>query len=138
VSPALPALLPELAVDRGREAVEFYNAAFGAVEVHRVGGTDEHEALVAQLQIGEAAFWVHDESPEHGTFSPKRLGGGSVRMLLVVDDPDAMIAAAIAAGATQLRAVTEEHGWRLGAIADPFGHHWEVGRPLVPWPPARH
>jgi PhnB protein len=138
MSPGLPALLPELAVDRGREAVEFYKAAFGAVEVYRVGGTDEHEALVAQLQIGEAAFWVHDESPEHGTFSPQRLGGGSVRMLLVVDDPDAVIAAAIAAGATELRAVTEEHRWRLGAIADPFGHHWEVGRPLVPWPPARH
>ena len=138
MSALVGAIVPELAVDRGREAVDFYKAAFGAIEVYRVGGTDEHEALVAQLQIGEASFWVHDESPEHGTFSPKRLGGGSVRMLLVVDDPDAMIAAAIAAGASELRAVTEEHRWRLGAIVDPFGHHWEVGRPLVPWPPARH
>ncbi len=138
MSDAVPALVAELAVDRGREAVEFYKAAFGAVEVYRVGGTDEHEALVAQLQIGEAPFLVHDESPEHGTFSPKRLGGGSVRMLLVVDDPDGVIATAIAAGASELRSVTEEHRWRLGAIVDPFGHQWEVGRPLVPWPPARH
>jgi PhnB protein len=56
-------------------------------------------------------------------------------MLLVVDDPDALTAQAIAAGASEVRAVAEEHGWRLGRIADPFGHHWEIGRPLLPWPP---
>ena len=49
---------------RGREAVEFYKAAFGAIEVHRVGGTDEHEPVVAQLTVGDASFWVADESPD--------------------------------------------------------------------------
>jgi PhnB protein len=137
VSAPLPALVAELAVRSGRAAIEFYVAAFGAVEVHRVGGTDEHEPVVAQLQIGEASFWVHDEAPEHGLSSPRTLGGTTVRMLLMVEDPDEAFARALTAGAREVRALTDEHGWRLGAIADPFGHQWEIGRPLVPWPPPR-
>jgi PhnB protein len=130
-------ILAELAVHGGREAIDFYTAAFGAVEVYRVGGTDEHEAVVAQLQVGAASFWVHDESPEHATVSPHSAGGCTVRLLLVVEDPDAVMAQALAAGASEIRPITEEHRWRLGCVADPFGHHWEIGRPLVPWPPAR-
>jgi PhnB protein len=65
---------PELSVRRGREAVEFYKAAFGAVEVHRVGGTDDHEEVVSQLMVGDGSFWVSDESPEHQNFSPESLG----------------------------------------------------------------
>jgi PhnB protein len=130
-----PSVLPQLSVRRGRAAIEFYAAALGAVEVYRVGGTDEHEDVVAQLTIGDASFWVADESPEHGNFSPETLGGATTRMLLVVEDPDAAVARAVAAGATEVRPVGDEHGWRLGRIADPFGHHWEVGRPLGPWPP---
>ena len=129
-------IVAELAVRGGREAIDFYVSAFGAVEVYRVGGSDKHEAVVAQLQIGEASFWVHDESPEHGTFSPQSVGGATVRLLLVVEDPDALMAQALAAGASEVRPITEEHRWRLGCAADPFGHHWEIGRPLVPWPPA--
>jgi PhnB protein len=130
-----PRILPQLSVRRGRAAIEFYAAALGAVEVYRVGGTDEHEDVVAQLTIGEASFWVSDESPEHGNHSPESLGGATVRMLLIVEDPDAAVARAVAAGATEVHPVGEEHGWRLGRIADPFGHRWEIGRPLVPWPP---
>jgi PhnB protein len=128
-------ILAQLSVRNGRAAVEFYKAAFGAVEDYRVGGTDEHNAVVAQLSVGDASFWVADESPPHQNFSPESLGGGTVRMLLVVDDPDAAVERAVAAGATEVYPVAEEHGWRLGRIADPFGHHWEVGKPLVPWPP---
>jgi len=126
---------PELSVRRGRAAVGFYKAAFGAEEVYRVGGTDDHEAVVSQLSVGEASFWVSDEAPTHGNFSPESLGGATVRMLLIVEDPDAMVARAAAAGATVIHPVGEEHGWRLGRIKDPFGHHWEIGKPLVPWPP---
>ena len=92
----------QLAVRRGREAVEFYIAAFGAVEVHRVGGTDEHEAVVAQLAVGDASFWVADESPEHEAFSPETLGGGTVKLLLVVDEPQAVIDRAVGLGARQV------------------------------------
>jgi len=127
---------PELSVRRGRAAVEFYKIAFGADEVYRVGGTDDHEAVVSQLSVGDASFWVSDEAPSHGNFSPESLGGATVRMLLIVEDPDAMVERAAAAGATVIHPAGEEHGWRLGRIQDPFGHHWEIGRPLVPWPPA--
>jgi PhnB protein len=128
-------LSPQLSVRRGREAVEFYKAAFGAREVYRVGGTDDHEAVVSQLMVGDSMFWVADESPPHLNFSPESVGGGTVRILLTVADPDAAVRRAVAAGATEVAQVAEAHGWRLGRIVDPFGHHWEIGKPLVPWPP---
>jgi PhnB protein len=129
-------LSPQLSVRRGRAAVEFYKAAFGAQELHRVGGTDADESVVAQLSVGESTFWVADEAPDYLNFSPESLGGGSVRMLLVVPDPDAVVQQAIAAGATEVSAVTDAHyGWRVGRIVDPFGHHWEIGKPLGPRPP---
>jgi PhnB protein len=128
-------VVPQLSLRRGREAVEFYKDAFGAVEVHRVGGTDESPDVVAQLAIGDASFWVSDESPPNANFSPESLGGGTVRMLLVVEDPDAAVERAKAAGAGEVYPVAEEHGWRLGRIVDPFGHHWEIGKPLGEWPP---
>jgi PhnB protein len=58
-------------------------------------------------------------------------------MLLIVDDPAAVVRKAVAAGATEISPVSEQHRWLLGRVADPFGHHWEIGRPLVDWPPAR-
>jgi PhnB protein len=128
---------PQLAVRRGREAVEFYKAAFGAVELHRVGGTDEHPSVVCELTVGDAAFWVADESPEHGAFSPETLGGGTVKLLLVVEEPQAVIDRAVGLGARQVYAAEAQHGWLLGHIEDPFGHHWEIGRPLGDWPPRR-
>jgi PhnB protein len=71
----------------------------------------------------------------NGLFSPEGLGGCSVRLLLVVEDPGSVVERAVAAGASVVSPVGEEHGWRLGRILDPFGHHWEIGVPLVPWPP---
>jgi PhnB protein len=129
-----PRIAPQLSVRRGRAAIAFYAAAFGAVEDYRVGGTDDHPDVVAQLSVGGATFWVADESPEHGNFSPESVGGATTRMLLVVDDPEAVVERAIAAGAAEVHPVQGEHGWRLGRVVDPFGHHWEVGRPLAAWP----
>ena len=123
---------------RGREAVEFYKAAFDAEEIYRVGGTDEHESVVSQLVLGNATFWVADESPAHQNFSPESLGGTTARLALVVDDPRAVIARAIALGAVEISPAEEGHGWLLGRIQDPYGHHWEIGKPLVPWPPSDH
>jgi PhnB protein len=129
------AIMGQLSVRHGRAAVEFYKAAFGAVEDYRVGGTDGHDAVVCQLSVDGASFWVADESPAHANFSPESLDGGTVRMLLVVDDPGAVARRAVAAGATEIRPVEGEHGWLLGRIEDPFGHHWEIGKPLTQWPP---
>ncbi len=122
-------IAPMLSVRNGARAVEFYKAAFGAVEVFRLDAEDG--TVVATLSVGEAEFWVADESPEHQNFSPESLGGGSVRMVMTVADPDAAFERAVAAGATVVRPVCEEYGWRLGRIVDPFGHHWEIGRPLA-------
>ena len=126
---------PELSVRRGRAAVEFYKAAFGAVEIYRVGGADQHEAVVAQLSVGKGSFWVADESPEHRNFSPESVGGSTVRLLLVVEDPRSVCHQAVALGATEVAPVEESHGWLLGRIEDPFGHQWEIGKPLTEWPP---
>jgi len=133
--PRAVSIVPELSVRRGRDAVEFYKAAFGAVEVYRVGGTDDNPDVVSQLAVGDASFWVSDESPSNANFSPESVGGGTVRLLLVVDDPDSAVERAKRAGAAEVYPVGEEHGWRLGRVEDPFGHHWEIGKPLVPWPP---
>lgn len=121
-------IAPLLSVRGGAAAVEFYKAAFGAVETFRI--EDPSGAVVATLSADGAAFWVSDESPEHGNFSPPALGGGTVRMILTVADPDAMFARAVAAGATVVTAMADAYGWRLGRVSDPFGHHWEIGRPL--------
>lgn len=130
--------MPQLSVRHGRAAVAFYEAAFGAVEEYRVGGTDDDESVVAQLSIGGAGFWVSDESPPNAHFSPETLGGATARMLLMCDDPDRVVERAVAAGAAVVHPVTVEHGWRMGRIADPFGHHWEIGTPLGAWPPSGH
>ena len=122
-------IAPMLSVRSGARAVEFYISALGAVEVFRV--EDPGGAVVSRLSVEGAEFWLSDESPEHGNFSPESLGGGSVRLLLTVPDPDAVFAKALAAGAQEVFAVAEEHGWRLGRVVDPFGHHWEIGRPVV-------
>ena len=120
-------IAPMLSVRGGAAAVTFYQAAFGASEVFR----DPGGSVVARLAVEGAEFWVADESPEHQNFSPPSLGGGTVRMILTVPDPDAMFAQAIAAGARQVVAVEDNYGWRLGRVVDPFGHHWEIGRPLT-------
>jgi len=92
---------------------------------------DPGGAVVSRLSIDGAEFWLSDESPEHGNFSPASLGGSSARMILTVPDPDAMFAQALAAGAQSVVAVEDAYGWRVGRVVDPFGHHWEIGRPLA-------
>jgi PhnB protein len=104
-------------------AVAFYRAAFDATELYRVEGGG-----VAQLAVAGAEFWVAEESPDHLNFSPQTLGGCSVRMLLIVEDPAAVMAQAIAQGATEIQPVADEYGWRIGRIEDPMGHHWEIAR----------
>jgi len=117
-----------LSVRNGVRAIEFYKAAFGAGELFRLD--NESGDVVARLSVGAAEFWLADESPEHLNFSPESLGGGSVRMLMIVEDPDAAFERAVAAGATAVWPVSNQYGWRLGRIVDPFGHHWEIGKPL--------
>jgi PhnB protein len=121
-------IAPWLCVRGGARAVEFYKSAFGATELFRMGDSN---STVARLSIAGAEFWLSDESPEHHNHSPESLGGITVRIILTVADPDAVFARAVAAGAKEIYPVSEEHDWRIGRVIDPFGHHWEIGRPLA-------
>jgi PhnB protein len=123
---------PELWVDRAGAAVAFYQAAFGATVLHRVGEGDD---IVAQLAVDGAPFWVAAADSTRRRFSPDGISGATGRTLLVVDDPDALFSRAVGAGASPAAPVGDEHGWRLGRIIDPFGHEWEIGRPIAGWPP---
>lgn len=117
-----------LSVRKGSEAVDFYKTAFRAAELFRIDDPDGN--VVAQLSVDGAEFWIADESPEHQNFSPETVGGGSVRMILTVDDPDTVFEKAVAAGAQIVWRPADSHGWRVGRVVDPFGHHWEIGKPL--------
>ncbi len=128
----MTSIQPELWVETPREAVAFYEAAFGATVLHRVGEGDD---IVAQLGVGDAAFWLAATSEDMKRLSPRAIDGATGRTLLVVEDPDRVVGQAVAAGATESSPVSSEHGWRLGRIIDPFGHEWEIGVPLGAWPP---
>jgi PhnB protein len=123
-------IAPWLSVHDGARAVAFYKSAFSATEVYRL--EDPSGGLVVRLSVAGAEFWISGEAPKEGQSSAELLGGGSVRMILTVANPDAVFARALAAGASEVFPVGEGHGWRLGRLVDPFGLHWEIGHQLAP------
>jgi len=127
-APTPTSIAPWLSVRNGSKAVEFYKSAFGAIETYRLEIPDG--GLVVKLSVDGAEFWVSGESEDKTNLNPETLGGDSVRMILTVTDPDAVFDKALKAGALEIFAVGEDHGWRLGRLIDPFGLHWEIGRPL--------
>jgi PhnB protein len=125
-----PSIAPWLSVRDGARAVAFYKSAFDATEVYRL--EDPGGGLVVRLSVAGAEFWISAEPPKDGDASAEPVGGGSVRMILTVANPDAVFAQALAAGASEVFPVGEGHGWRLGRLVDPFGLHWEIGHQLAP------
>ena len=125
-------LAPWLEIPDGPRALTFYKSAFDAKETYRYDNPDG--GFVVRLNSNGAEFWLAYEGPNANDAAASNeavpLGGRSLRLILTVPDPDATFAKAIAAGATQVFAVGEDHGWRLGRLVDPFGLHWEIGRPL--------
>jgi PhnB protein len=116
------AIAPWLTVGNSVAAVDFYKSAFGAIETYRLETPD---GLVVKLAVDGAEFWLSGGYADDGNSKP--LGGDSVRMILTVENPDALFDKALKAGASQIFPVGEAHGWRLGRLADPFGLHWEIG-----------
>lgn len=107
----------------------FYQRALGAREIYRTTYPDGR--IVSEMAIGDARFRVADEAPEASNFSPQTLNGTTVRINLLVADPDAVAERAIANGAIEVAPITDQsYGLRQGRVADPFGHHWLIGRPL--------
>jgi PhnB protein len=120
-----------LTVEDPAAAVAFYRLAFGAIELHRNFYPDGRS--VAELSIGGAHFRVAPAGSGDGVDrSPASLGGTSVRLNLLVADPDAVASRAVAAGAREIAPIDDQdYGLRQGRFVDPFGHHWLIGRPLA-------
>lgn len=123
-------ITPVLTVGDALLAVTFYERAFDAAEIYRNAYPDGR--IVVELAIGDARFRVADEAPEAGNLSPQTLNGTAVRINLLVADPDGLAAQAIANGAVEIAPIADQsYGLRQGRLADPFGHHWLIGRPLM-------
>ncbi len=120
--------VPSLAVSDAASAIDFYKRAFGATEVARMTDPSGRVAY-AEIAIGDARIALKDEEPDLDV-SPESLGGTTVRILLQVEDVDAVTEQAVAAGATVLFPVADrDYGFRDGRLADPFGHMWIVQTP---------
>jgi uncharacterized glyoxalase superfamily protein PhnB len=125
-----------LRVKNATAAIEFYRAAFGATEKFRLSepsGRIGH----AELDFGGTTIMISDEYPEAGILGPASLGGTTFSVHLHVDDADAVVARAVAAGATIVRPLRDQfHGERGGAVRDPFGHDWLIGHEIEKLTPA--
>src|SRR5580765_378009 len=102
---------PWLSVRDGKKALAFYKQAFNAIETYRLDTPDE--SVVARLSVNGAEFWLSDESPGSGNYSPESLNGGTVRMILIAEDPEIIFDKALKAGATEVFPISTEHGWKL-------------------------
>ena len=120
------AITPYLIVAGGAKALAFYMRAFGAVERDRMSdrsGRIRH----AEIVIGDSHVMLADEDPEIGALGPATIGGSPVSLHLYVEDVDAVVAKAVAAGATLTRPVADQfYGDRVGGVTDPFGHYWFI------------
>jgi PhnB protein len=122
--PIEPAIAPWLTVGDGPAALAFYTAAFGAVERERL--ENDGHVVIARLAVDDAEFWFQEDAG-----GPGAADVGAIRLILTVSDPDTVFDRAVASGATEIYPVGDGNGWHVGRVADPFGHHWEIGRPLA-------
>ena len=117
---------PYLIVGDGARALEFYKQAFGATELFRMAGPDGRIGH-AEIKIGDSPIMLADEHPEMNARSPRTLGGSPVSLVLYVEDVDAVVEQAVAAGAKLTRPVANQfYGDRTGGVEDPFGHVWYI------------
>jgi PhnB protein len=121
-------LAPWLSIRNASRAEAFYRNAFGAIQTYRMETPDG--GLVLKLSVDGAEFWVSGQSTDTEDQERGRVGGDSIKIILTVADPDNVYERAINAGATEVFPVGENYGWRLGRVVDPFGLHWEIGKPL--------
>jgi PhnB protein len=126
---------PYLIVDGAARALDFYRQVFGATERMRMpgpGGKVGH----AEITIGDSVIMLADEHPEMGARGPRAFGGSPVTVMLYVEDVDATVRSALAAGAKPVQPVTDKfYGDRSGTIEDPFGHQWHVSTHVEDVPP---
>lgn len=122
-------IAPLLTVSDAEAAADFYKLAFRATEVARHDAGEKR--IVVEMEIDGAPFVIVDENPAAFNLSPQSLNGTSVRISLLVDDPDAVFERALASGGKELFPMADQpYGLRQGRVEDPFGHHWMVSKPL--------
>ena len=117
---------PHLVCAGAADAIEFYKKAFGAVDLGRLAGP-KGKLMHAAIRIGDSTVMLVDEMPEWGAFGPKSLKGSPVTIHLYVQDVDASVARAVAAGA-KITMPLDDMFWgdRYCKVEDPFGHHWSI------------
>jgi PhnB protein len=117
---------PYLILDRAADAIRFYQQALGATEIMRMGRADGRIGH-AEIKIGDSPVMLADEIPEQDVLSPKKIGGSPVMLHVYVEDVDAAVKRAVAAGAKLIRPVADQfYGDRTGGIEDPFGYRWYI------------
>jgi len=117
---------PQLTLRNVLAGIEFYQRAFGAVELRRWSNPDG-SVHVAEMAVGGAIFHLHEEKSGGGELSPETLGGTTVLVGLFVPDPDAMVQSALAAGGRLASPVQDyDYGYRQGVVDDPAGHRWII------------
>src|SRR2546423_814803 len=117
---------PYLIVAGASRAIEFYKQAFGATEFMRIAGPDGKVGH-AEIRIGDSPIMLADEHPEMGARGPESFGGSPISIMLYVEDVDAVVAKALAAGAKAQRPIVDQfYGDRSGSVTDPFGHVWHI------------
>ena len=118
---------PYLAIKNAGAAIEFYKQVFGATEKMRMAEPDGKIGH-AEIEIGKARIMISDEYPEIDVLGPQSRGGSTVGLHILVEDVDTVFNRAVAAGAKQLKPVSDQfYGERSGQLADPFGHVWYIG-----------
>jgi len=126
---------PYLCVDGAAEAIDFYVSVLGARERMRMaapGGKVGH----AELELGNGLIMLSDEWPDMDVRGPKAYGGSAVTLHVYVEDVDAAVERAVAAGATIRQPVEDRfYGDRSGGIVDPFGHIWNLATHIEDVPP---
>lgn len=126
---------PYLIIDGASHAIDFYKEAFGATEVFRLNQPDGKVGH-AELLIGDSYIMLADEFPDMGIRSPRALGGSPVGLMLYLDDVDAVVARALAAGAKLVKPIENQfYGDRSGQLEDPFGHGWTIATHVEDVPP---
>ncbi|MBI3652396.1 MAG: VOC family protein [Acidobacteria bacterium] len=120
-------ITPYLSIRGAADAIEFYQQAFGAIELFRMAGADGKIGH-AEIQIGDSIIMLADENPEMGHRSPQALGGSPVGLVIYLEDVDSTFQCALSAGATEVRPLQNQfYGDRMGTVSDPFGYEWSLG-----------
>ena len=128
---------PHLTVKSAREAIAFYQKAFGAKELMRMPGP-EGKLGHAEIGIGGSRVMLSDEYPEMDFLGPQARGGTTVHLHVYVKDVDRVFERAVAVGAKVVRAVENKfYGDRTGSVQDPFGHVWHLSTHVEDVPSGR-